>query len=78
MARLYAALMYEDTEPKERIFRTRIDAFSLDEDTFIDTFRLSKYLVNLICEEIGEDIRPISGVRTALSVETQVSYFHII
>ena len=70
-------LMCNDNEPKKRIFRNRIDALSLYDDTFIDPFRLNKFLVKMICEEIEEDLCPVSDVHTALSVETRVNYFYL-
>lgn len=73
MARMYAALVYEDREPKERVFWNRSDAFSLHDDTFIRTFRLTKSGVRYICETLREDLQPLSSVSTALSVESQVS-----
>ena len=72
---MYAALMFQDREPKERIYRNRSDAFCLEEETFIDLFRLPKFLVKYIIRELYDDLRPVSGVRTTLSVDTQVSFF---
>lgn len=76
MARLYAALMFdEDREPRSRIFRNRQDAFSLYDDSFIRIFRLSKDLVRRLCDDLRDRLCPISYAHTAMSVETQVSQF---
>lgn len=76
MARLYAALMFDDDrEPRPRIFRNRQDAFSLYDDSFIRIFRLSKDLVRRLCDDLRDRLCPISYAHTAKSVETQVSQF---
>ena len=70
---MHAALMIDKDEAKEKVFRNRLNVFSLHHDTFVDDiFRLIKILAKMICEEVREDLRPVSGVRTVLSVETQV------
>ena len=75
MVRMYAALIFQDREPKERIYRDKSDAFCLEQETFVDLFRLSKFLEKYISQELNDDPHPGSGVRTTLFVDTQVTFF---
>ncbi|XP_035222356.1 putative nuclease HARBI1 isoform X2 [Stegodyphus dumicola] len=57
---------------QKRIYRKRSDAFKLRDDEFVNLFRLPKHLVRFLCEQLQEELKPVSETRTALSVEIKV------
>ncbi|KFM65000.1 putative nuclease HARBI1, partial [Stegodyphus mimosarum] len=57
---------------QKRTFRKRYDAFKLRDDEFVKLFRLPKHLVRFLCEQLQEELKPLSETRTALSVEIKV------
>ena len=73
MADMYLLLAVDQAPNRERVIRNRLNAFELPDELFHTYYRLSRYAVMQLCD----DLRPVLSIRRApfehsLTVEEKV------